>query len=284
VPETPLIEMRGVSYSYRRGEAAEVAALQDIDLQICPGEFVAVVGANGSGKSTLAKLMNALLLPTEGEVSVSGLSTLQEEYRWDIRRKVGMVFQNPDNQLVSTTVEEEVAFGLENIGIPTDEMRQIVPEMLGDVGMGSHLRDEPHNLSGGQKQRVAIAAVLSMAPDCLVMDEATSMLDPQGRADVLDVTRRLCRERGLAVIWISHFMEEAAEADRIVVLNRGAVAADAAPRHLFAGAVELEDMGLDTPAVTQLAGEMRSRGFSIPAGITETDELVRAICQLYLKT
>ncbi len=284
VPETPLIDMRGVSYVYRRGEGAEVPALRNVDLRIYPGEFVAVVGANGSGKSTLAKLMNALLLPTSGEVLVAGLSTNEEDNRWDIRRAVGMVFQNPDNQLVSTTVEEEVAFGLENIGVPTDEMHRIVMEMLGEGGMEHHLRDEPHNLSGGQKQRVAIAAVLSMQPDCLVMDEGTSMLDPQGRIDVLDVTRRLCHQRGLAVVWISHFMEEAAEADRIIVLDEGEISADAAPRQLFTGEVELEEMGLDTPAVTQLAVEMRNRGFPLPAGITETDELVRAICQLYLST
>ncbi len=278
---TPLVDMRGVSYSYRRGDTEEVVALRDIDLRIDRGEFVAVVGANGSGKSTLAKLMNALLLPTGGEVIISGMPTSDPELRWEIRRTVGMVFQNPDNQLVSTTVEDEVAFGLENLGVCSDAMHGIVHGMLAEVDMKDHLSSEPHNLSGGQKQRVAIAAVLAMKPDCLVLDEATSMLDPQGRRDVMLTTRRLCRERGLSVVWISHFMEEAAQADRIVILEDGRIAADGVPSQIFDGRVDLEAIGLDTPAVTRLAANLRGHGYAIPAGITDVGELVNSICQLY---
>lgn len=278
---TPLVDMRGVSYSYRRADSEEVVALRDIDLRIDRGEFVAVVGANGSGKSTLAKLMNALLLPTDGEVVISGMPTSDPDFRWEIRRTVGMVFQNPDNQLVSTTVEEEIAFGLENLGVRTELMHDIVYGMLTEVGMRDHLRSEPHNLSGGQKQRVAIAAVLAMRPDCLVLDEATSMLDPHGRQDVMATTRRLCRERGLAVVWISHFMEEAAQADRIVVLDEGRIVADGVPRQIFDGQVDLEAIGLDTPAVTRLAANLREHGYSIPVGITDVGELVNSICRLY---
>ncbi len=282
--ETPLIEMRGVAYSYRRGDSGEVRALRDVDLSIYPGEFVAVVGANGSGKSTLAKLMNALLLPTEGAVRVAGMPTDDAEYRWEIRRTVGMVFQNPDNQLVSTTVEEEIAFGLENLGVPTEGMGAKVSAMLAEVDMERQRRSEPHNLSGGQKQRVAIAAVLAMEPDCLVMDEATSMLDPGGRRDVMMTTRRLCRARGLAVVWISHFMEEAAQADRILVLDEGHLVADGPPAQIFAGDFDLERVGLDIPPVTQLASRLREMGFQLPAGITEIDELVTCICRLHFMT
>ncbi len=283
--ETPLIEMRGVAYSYHRGDSdEEVPALRDIDLSIYPGEFVAVVGANGSGKSTLAKLMNALLLPTDGEVRVAGMLTADPQHTWEIRRTVGMVFQNPDNQLVSTTVEEEVAFGLENLGVPTEGMRAKVSDMLVEVNMDLLRRSEPHNLSGGQKQRVAIAAVLAMEPDCLVMDEATSMLDPGGRRDVITTTKRLCRARGLSVVWISHFMEEAAQADRILVLDRGAVVADGSPREIFAGDFDLESVGLDIPPVTKLASRLRDMGFDLPSGITHVDELVTCICRLHSKT
>jgi len=283
VSEAPLIEMRGVNYSYRRGESDEIPALRDINLQIFPGEFVAVVGANGSGKSTLAKLMNALLLPKEGKVLVSGLDTRDPDNRWEVRRTVGMVFQNPDNQLVSTTVEEEIAFGLENLGVQHEKMGTIVEDMLGEVGMESFKTDEPHNLSGGQKQRVAIAAVLAMQPDCLVMDEATSMLDPGGRTDVLRITSQLCKDRGLSVVWISHFMQEAAQADKIVVMDEGKIELIAPPHEVFAGDMDLEEVGLETPAPTQLADKLRKRGFSVPAGTTDEDELVNSICRLYFK-
>ncbi|MFO8059294.1 MAG: energy-coupling factor transporter ATPase [Bacillota bacterium] len=281
--ETPLVEMRGVEYSYHRGDSREVPALRDVNLSIHRGEFVAVVGANGSGKSTLAKLMNALLLPVQGEVLVAGMPTSDPQYRWEIRRTVGMVFQNPDNQLVSTTVEEEIAFGLENLGVPTESMGARVSAMLGEVNMERQRSSEPHNLSGGQKQRVAIAAVLAMEPDCLVMDEATSMLDPGGRRDVMTTTRRLCRTHGLAVVWISHFMEEAAQADRIVVLDEGEVVADSPPRQIFTGGFDLERAGLDIPPVTQLAGRLREKGFPLPTGITEIDELVDCLCRLHSK-
>ncbi len=279
----PLIELQNISYTYRRGDMGEIPALEAISLKVERGEFVAVVGSNGSGKSTLAKTMNALLLPTEGEVFVDGMRTLDAENLWDIRRMVGMVFQNPDNQLISTTVEEEIAFGLENLGIPTEEMKEIIDRVLGEVGMLEMRRFEPHNLSGGQKQRVAIAAVLAMQPACLVMDEATSMLDPEGRHDVLTTVRHLCREKGLSVVFITHFMEEAAQADRVIVLDQGRVYADATPREIFGTGIDLYSVGLDVPPITRLARALREDGFPVSLAITQVDELVNEIWQLYSK-
>ncbi len=279
---TPLIDMRGVSFVYRKGEPEEVVAVRDVDMQIHRGEFVAVVGANGSGKSTLAKLTNALLLPTEGKVFVDGMQTDLREHLWDVRRTVGMVFQNPDNQLVSTTVEQEVAFGLENLGIPTEDMHRRVDKVLTEVGMADSRDQEPHNLSGGQKQRVAIASVLAMEPACLVLDEATSMLDPQGRADVMEAARFLTEDRGLTVVCITHFMDEAAEADRIVALKEGQIAADGSPEDIFGGGLDLESIGLQAPAVTRLAENLRADGLSLSAGMTDSEQLVGEICRLYL--
>ena len=279
----PFLQFRDVRFAYRAGEEGEISALNRVSLTIERGQFVAVVGSNGSGKSTLAKMMNALLLPTEGEVLVDDMSTADQRHLWDIRRTVGMVFQNPDNQLVSTTVEEEVAFGLENLGVPTEQMQGIIDRVLGEVGMGHLRRSEPHNLSGGQKQRVAIAAILAMQPSCLVMDEATSMLDPEGRRDVLATVRHLSQEHDLTVVFITHFMEEAVLADRVVILNEGTIFADAEPRDIFGQSLDLESVGLDVPPVTQLARGLRNEGLAIDGGITEVDELVGAICQLYSK-
>ncbi len=280
----PLIEFREAGFTYRRGEEGEIPAVKGVSLCIERGEFVAVVGSNGSGKSTLAKMMNALLVPTEGDVVVDGMSTADEAKVWDIRRMVGMVFQNPDNQLVSTTVEEEVAFGLENLGVPTDEMHRVIDRVLGEIGLGDLRRREPHNLSGGQKQRVAIAAVLAMQPECIVMDEATSMLDPRGRLDVMETVRHLCRDRNLAVVFITHFMEEAVEADRVVVFSDGTVATDGTPRNVFGDGIDLDAVGLDVPVVTALARGLVDRGFGLDPATTRLDELVEAVCQLRSRT
>jgi len=279
-----LISFRKAGFTYRRGEEIEVPAVKGVDLDIHRGEFLAIVGSNGSGKSTLAKMMNALLVPTEGEVIVDGMPTAEEANVWDIRRTVGMVFQNPDNQLVSTTVEEEVAFGLENLGVPTAEMHGVIDRVLGEIGLATMRRREPHNLSGGQKQRVAIAAVLAMQPECIVMDEATSMLDPAGRRDVLETVRHLCRERNLAVVFITHFMEEAVQADRVVVFHEGAVAVDAEPKTVFGEGLDLDEIGLDVPVVTALSRGLGELGFDVDPTITEMEEFVEAICRLRSRT
>ncbi len=280
----PLIEFRGASYTYRRGEEGEIPAVRGVDLRIERGEFIAVVGSNGSGKSTLAKMMNALLVPTEGEVIVDGKSAADDDKVWDIRRTVGMVFQNPDNQLVSTTVEEEVAFGLENLGVPTEEMHEAIDRVLAEIGLGEVRHREPHNLSGGQKQRVAIAAVLAMQPECIVMDEATSMLDPRGRIDVMDTVKHLCREHNLAVVFITHFMEEALEADRVVVFSEGTIVADGTSSSVFGDGIDLNAVGLDVPVVTALARGLNERGYAVDRTITGLDDLVEAVCQLRSKT
>ncbi len=281
--DTPLIDMRGVSYVYRQSESDDVVALRDIDLAVEHGEFVAVVGANGSGKSTLAKLMNALLVPSEGSVRIDGMLTSDKKNLWDVRRTVGMVFQNPDNQLVSTTVEQEVAFGLENLGVPHEKMHQVVDDVLGEVGVAQMRKDEPHNLSGGQKQRVAIASVLAMEPTCLVLDEATSMLDPQSRSELMEAVKSLSTDRGLTVVCITHFMQEAAQADRIIAMSEGEVVADGQPHEIFGGEVDLEAIGLDTPPVTMLADNLRDKGIPMPEGIVAIEEFVGALCRYHLR-
>jgi len=273
-----LIELNGVKYEY---EVSGEIALKNIDFEIKDGEFISIIGANGSGKSTLAKLLNVLLIPSEGEVYINGLNTKQKENLWEIRQNVGMVFQNPDNQLVATMVEEDVAFGLENLGVPTETMHRRVDEVLEEVGMAQSRDQEPHNLSGGQKQRVAIASVLAMEPACLVLDEATSMLDPQGRADVMDAAGYLTQERGLTVICITHFMGEAAQADRIIALKEGEIVADGSPGEIFGGDLDLESIGLQAPGVTRLAENLRAGGLSVSSGITDDEELVGEICRLY---
>ena len=257
-------------------------AVNRVSLRVERGAFVAVLGHNGSGKSTLAKLMNALFLPTEGRVLVCGMDTAKDEEVWRIRRHAGMVFQNPDNQIVANVVREDVAFGLENLGVPHEDMIPRIDAALAAVHMTERASFAPHMLSGGQKQRVAVAGVLAMQPEVMILDEATAMLDPAGRADVLATVRRLNREQGMTVIWITHFMEEAAAADRVVVLDKGKIALDGTPAEVFSRVEEVKALGLDVPPMAELAMRLNENGFSLPSGVlTVADmvkELKRALC------
>ncbi len=275
-----LIELRDVSYVYRRGTPEEVRALDHVYLTIRTGEFVALVGANGSGKSTLAKLLNALLLPTEGEVRVAGMDTRDPRALWEIRRRVGMVFQNPDNQIVATVVEEDVAFGPENLGLPPEEIARRVEWALEVVGMREYRHREPHLLSGGQKQRVAIAGVLAMRPQCIVLDEATTMLDPQGRREVLETVHRLREEEGITILLITHDMEEVVRADRVVVLSRGRVALEGPPEEIFTDPKRLRALDLDLSEVAALSHCLRSRGVKLSSLPLTPEALVEALLRL----
>jgi energy-coupling factor transport system ATP-binding protein len=255
-------------------------AVDSITLNIAQGEFIAVLGRNGSGKSTLGKLMNALFMPSDGKMWVAGICTDGSEAAWDVRAHCGMVFQNPDNQIIATIVEEDVAFGLENLGVAPDEMRRRVDEALSAVGMAGHGLSAPHMLSGGQKQRVAIAGVLAMRPSAIVFDEATAMLDPIGRAEVMRVVKRLCREEQIAVVWITHFMDEAAQADRVIVLDEGKARMEGPPGELFERAEEVRAAGLDVPEMTELAGLLREDGIDLPRGILTVEGMAEALCRL----
>ena len=270
------IQTENVCYQY---EDAERAAVDHVNLRIERGTFVAVLGHNGSGKSTLAKMMNALFLPTEGNVLVCGLDTASEEEVWNIRRHAGMVFQNPDNQIVANVVREDVAFGLENLGIPQEDMIERIDAALAAVRMSERADRAPHMLSGGQKQRVAVAGVLAMQPEVMILDEATAMLDPSGRADVLATVRKLNREQGMTVVWITHFMEEAAAADRVVVLDKGHIALDGTPGEVFTQVEKIKSLGLDVPPMAELAMELRHSGMDLPAGILTVDDMVKELKQ-----
>lgn len=272
-----LIRAEGLVFRY---EDTGPAALDCLCLSIASGERVAIIGPNGSGKSTLAKHFNALLLPTEGRVTVDGLDTRDPAQVWEIRRRVGMVFQNPDNQIVATVVEEDVAFGPENLGVPPAEIRARVDRALAEVGMDGHARREPHLLSGGQKQRVAVAGVLAMQPKCIVLDEATSMLDPAGRAELMGVVWELNRELGLAVVQITHHMDEALEADRVIVLHRGKVALDGRPEEVFGLHEDLRALGLALPNSVRLAVALRDRGLAVPRDALRVDQLLFALKEL----
>jgi energy-coupling factor transport system ATP-binding protein len=276
---SPLIEVRNLTYIYNAGTPDAVVALRDIDLTINRGEFIAIVGGNGSGKSTLAKHFNALLQPTEGEVIVDGLNTHDRDTLWDIRQRVGMVFQNPDNQLVATVVEEDVAFGPENLGLPPQEIRRRVDEALAAVDMSEHRRREPHLLSGGQKQRVAVAGILAMRPQCLVLDEATTMLDPQGQREVLETIRRL-NTQGVTVIHITHDMDEAALFQRVIALADGRVALDGPPEKVFRSGDELNRIRLALPPVPVLAERLRQDGLPLSSSILTVEQLEDALAQL----
>jgi len=273
-----IISVKGLGYRYSAEGCGEAWALKDINLSINKGEFVAVLGPNGSGKSTLAKQINALLTPTEGEVLLDGLSTVDHLNHWRIRQRAGMVFQNPDNQIVATTVEEDVAFGPENLGIPAAEIRKRVDEALNLVGMSAYRLHAVHLLSGGQKQRVAIAGVIAMRPSCLVLDEPTALLDPRGRREVMEIISRLNRMEGITVIHITHFMEEALAAGRVLVLDQGRIVLDGEPRQVFQQRHELRALGLDLPAVAELVLELRAAGLDLPPDVMTVDELVAKLC------
>lgn len=266
-----------VSFQYEEGGPE---AVRDVSLAVPRGAFYAILGQNGSGKSTLAKLLNGLYTPSSGDVVIQGMNTRDEKRTWDIRRQVGMVFQNPDNQLVATMVEEDVAFGLENIGVPTAEMPARIEQALSDVGMLSFADRAPHTLSGGQKQRVAIAGVLAMQPQAIVFDEATAMLDPQGRREVLSAVKRLNREKGLTVLWITHFMEETVDCEKIFVMHQGQIVREGTPREIFADARALQPYRLDAPPMARLSQLLREQGMPLPEGILTVDEMAREVGKL----
>ena len=276
-----MIECRNLIFKYTAGEnQEEKIAINDVNLQITEGEFIAILGHNGSGKSTMAKHMNALLIPTDGKMLVNKMDTSDMNNLWNIRETAGMVFQNPDNQLVATIVEEDVAFGPENLGVPPEEIRKRVDEALERVGMSEYKRHAPHLLSGGQKQRIAIAGILAMKPKCIIFDEPTAMLDPSGRKEVLDTIIDLNKNYGITVILITHYMDEAAKADRIVVMDKGKLILDGKPRDVFSNVEKMKSIGLDVPQVTELSYELQKAGINIDTRILDVNEMVNAICQL----
>ena len=255
-------------------------AIDGVDIDIPQGSFVAVLGHNGSGKSTLAKHMNALLIPTEGTMLVDGIDTARETKLWKVRQKAGMVFQNPDNQIIGTVVEEDVGFGPENLGVPTKEIWKRVEDSLRAVGMLDRRKDSPNKLSGGQKQRVAIAGVIAMEPKCIVLDEPTAMLDPNGRKEVISAVEKLRREKNVTVILITHYMEEVVDADQVFVMDDGRIVMHGTPREIFSRVDELKKYRMDVPQVTMLADELIHRGVDLPKGILRREELVEALCRL----
>ena len=278
-----IIKARKLKYDYLKydenGQASESStAVEDVDLDIQPGQFISILGHNGSGKSTLAKHMNALLIPTEGTIWVDGMDTAMEPELWKIRQKAGMVFQNPDNQIIGTVVEEDVGFGPENLGIPTEGISSRVNKSLEAVGMTAFRHPSPNKLSVGQKQRVAIAGVMAMQPKCIIMDEPTAMLDPNGRKEVLEAVHELNRREGITVILITHYMEEVIDSDRVFVMDQGHVVMQGTPREIFSRVEELKAYRLDVPQVTLLAYELKKAGIPLPDGILTIKELVDALC------
>ena len=271
------IVLKGVSYNYSLGEGRSLKALKNLSFSVEKGCFVALVGMNGSGKSTLAKLLNGLFIPSSGEVLIDGLSTSDEKNTFEIRKKAGMVFQNPDNQTVATIIEDDVAFGPENIGLPREEIVERVNYALDAVGMSEYRNRSVSKLSGGQKQRVAIAGVLAMRPDILILDESTSMLDPNGRKEIMDIATSL-NKQGITVVNITHNMEEAVLADRIIVLRKGRIAVDGTPEEVFSSGL-LEACGLTLPPVSQLSEKLKSKGFVFDAPIVDKDKLVEEVCR-----
>ena len=273
------IELENLSHIHHAGEEGETAALSHINLSLSAGEFVAVLGTNGSGKSTLAKHLNAILLPTEGICRIDGMDTRDAAHLWDIRQEVSMVFQNPDNQIIAAVVEEDVAFGPENLGVPSIEIHRRVEASLRAVEMTAFQNFAPHLLSGGQKQRVAIAGALAMRTRCLVLDEPTAMLDPAGRKEVLTTVRELHRHAGITIIYITHFMEEAAAADRVLVMEKGRLVEDGPPRKIFQQVEQMKKRGLDVPLAAEIAWRLRRQGIPLPEDIITDEELVTALCQ-----
>ena len=284
----PLIKFENVCYTYTGNDAEPgMFAVHDLSLEIKEGEFVAILGHNGSGKSTTAKLMNMILAPNSGDIYVEGNKItgreLTDEDVFEVRKKIGMVFQNPDNQIVSSIVEEDVAFALENLGVPYEEMRKIVDDALRDVRMYDFRMHSPSQLSGGQKQRVAIAGIIAMRPKCIILDEPTAMLDPQGRREVMATVKRLNRDYGTTIVLITHFMDEAAACGRVVVMEKGKAILDGTPEEVFAHVELLKKMRLDVPQVTELVHELRKEGFELPADIITEEECVEALMKLFGK-
>lgn len=276
-----MVEAVNLSHYYDdREDSVKTYSLNGVDLTVRAGEFVVVLGHNGSGKSTLAKHMNALLLPTGGKIYIDGIDATDIENTWEVRKRAGMVFQNPDNQMVATIVEEDVAFGPENLGVDPKEIRKRVDDSLKEVNMYDFRRHEPHLLSGGQKQRVAIAGILAMRPKCIILDEPTAMLDPSGRKEVMKTVQKLRKDFGITIIHITHFMEEAVQGDRIVVMEEGKVIIDDIPRNVFSNVELLKSIGLDVPQVTELAHELIKAGIPLEEGILNIEEMMEAICRL----
>ncbi|KEZ85990.1 cobalt transporter ATP-binding subunit [Clostridium sulfidigenes] len=279
--KVPEVISENLRYTYPPDSEGNIKlAIDGVNITINKGEFVVVLGHNGSGKSTFAKHINALLIPTEGKISVSGYDTSKEENIWNVRSKAGMVFQNPDNQIVATIVEEDVAFGPENLGVEPKEIRRRVDESLKRVNMYDYKKHGPHLLSGGQKQRVAIAGILAMMPECIVLDEPTAMLDPSGRKEVINTIMDLNKNNGITIVYITHFMEEAVAADKIYVMDSGKVIVEGKPREVFQNVEIMKNLGLDVPQMTELAYELNKSGVNIKSDILTIDEMVRELCQL----
>lgn len=279
-----MISIQDVVYEYiRRDDEEQVVgvelAVDHLSFEINKGEFIAVLGHNGSGKSTLAKLINAILVPGEGCIEVDGIDTRKPEMVWEIRKRAGMVFQNPDNQIVHNIVEEDVGFGPENLGVPTAEIWERVNDSLKKVGMYEHRKESPNNLSGGQKQRVAIAGVLAMKPKCIIFDESTAMLDPVGRREVLKAVHEINKKEEITILWVTHYMDEVTEADRVLVMNHGKVAMQGTPKQVFAEAEKLQEYHLAVPQVTELALELRRQGMDIPTDLITVDEFVNCLAE-----
>lgn len=269
-----MIKIKDVTYEYSSYiDDSILTAVKDLNLEVKKGEFLVILGHNGSGKSTLAKMINGLLLPTKGEVSVLGMNTKDEEKIWDIRSKAGMVFQNPDNQIVATIVEEDVAFGPENLGVPADELRKRVDDALEIVEMTGYKKHAPHLLSGGQKQRVAIAGIIAMEPDCIILDEPTAMLDPTGRQEVMNTINTLNKVEGKTIIHITHYMDEAIKADRIIVMHQGEIVMEGTPKEIFSQVDRVKELGLDVPQVTELAHKLHKEGIKIDLDILDIEEM-----------
>ena len=275
-----LIQIKNLSFYYENEEGDKYKAIDDFSLDIKKGEFVVIIGHNGSGKSTLPKNMNAILKPTEGDIIVNGMNTKDADKMWDIRQTAGMVFQNPDNQIVATIVEEDVAFGPENLGIEPSEIRRIVEESLKSVGMYEFKDRQPHLLSGGQKQRVAIAGIIAMKPECIIFDEATAMLDPSGRKEVMKTIKKLNKEENITAIHITHFMEEAVDADRVIVMEKGKKVLEGTPREVFKEIERLKKIGLDVPCMTEISHMLNKEGLKIREDILTVDEMVNELCLL----
>jgi energy-coupling factor transport system ATP-binding protein len=270
-----IIKIENVKYKYSKED--NKYAVDSVNLNIKEGQFTAIIGHNGSGKSTLAKLINSLLLPTEGKIYVKGMDTADDSKLWDIRQTAGMVFQNPDNQLVATIVEEDIAFGPENQGVEPSEIRKRVDDALNAVGMYEYRTRPPHMLSGGQKQRIAIAGILALNSDCIILDEPTAMLDPSGRKEVMDTLKKL-NSQGKTILLITHYMDEAVEADRVVIMDKGNIKLDGTPKEVFKNLEEIKKFGLDVPQVTELAQELKKEGLDVPSDIIHVKELVDLLC------